>query len=334
MKNILLAGDLHISQDSLEECAEILEEQKQMIKEYGIDTYISTGDNFDTLNPGPKALDLFASFLRDINIPAIIIAAQSHESLSPEETILTHFGILNRNIKVVSEFKDGNILYVGHFIVAESKLNKFGASISKAALKNYFISILGHGHNFELIPPNIIQLGSSRFVRFDESIEKFKMVAVLQNYDSKMNVQEIPLRTPIPMKDIVLASKTDEIKQIQTSTATLEERMTETARAKSQELSIKIDSVNALCTYLNSLTAKNKVRVTFKNYDLWREFLNVEDKYKNKFVIFKEKKEFTMSCNLVLAKKENISLRTTLIEWLEKNNIEEKIRTVLLEEVK
>jgi len=208
MKNILIAGDLHISQDSLEECAVILEEQKQLIKEYGVDTYISTGDNFDNLKPSAKELDLFASFLKEINIPSIIIAAQSHESSSPEETILTHFGILNRNIQIVKEFKDSNKLYVGHFIVSESKLNKFGSTIPKDTLKNYFISVLGHGHIFELIPPNIMQLGSSRFVSFDEAVSKFKMVVLIQNYDVRPEVREIALKSPIPMKDIVLEPKT------------------------------------------------------------------------------------------------------------------------------
>jgi DNA repair exonuclease SbcCD nuclease subunit len=333
MKNILVAGDLHISQDSLEECKAILEEQKQLIRTYDVDTYISTGDNFDTIKPTSQELDLFSSFLKEINIPSIIIAAQSHESTSEDDSVLNHFGLLNDRIQIVKEFKDANKLYIGHFIVAESKLNKFGATVSKEALKNYFIAILGHGHNFELMPPNIMQLGSSRFVSFDEAILKYKMAALIQNYDTKPMVQEIALKSPIPMKDIVLDDKKTQNSQIQGSTDTEKGKIIDSGRAKSSNLSVEIASVEALGAYLDRLPTKNKVRVCFRNYAMWREFLNVSEKYKEKFSLFKEKKDFIMNSSLVISKQENLLLKDALIEWMQKNNVEEKIRGILLEEV-
>jgi len=97
---------------------------------------------------------------------------------------------------------------------------------------------------------------------------------------------------------------------------------------------IKIDSVSALCAYLDGLSAKNKVRVCFRNYVQWREFLSYSEKYKTKFAQFKEKKDFIMNSNLVITKQENILLKDSLIDWMKKNNIDSKIQEVLLNEVK
>jgi hypothetical protein len=92
--------------------------------------------------------------------------------------------------------------------------------------------------------------------------------------------------------------------------------------------------VGSLCFYLDKLLEKTKIRIIFKDYDNWVSFLPFYQKYKDKFILFRDKKEFIMSSNLVETKQNNLPLKESLIKWLEQNKIEEKIKQILLEELK
>lgn len=356
MHNILIAGDLHIDKASLEECSLILQEQKELIKQYNIDTYISTGDNFDHIKPGSEELDLFSTFLRDINIPSIIVAAQSHESTTPEETVLNHFEILNNNIKVVKEYQDDNHLYCGHFIVKEATKN-FGATISKNSLKKFKFVFLGHQHEHEIIKPNICQLGSCRWVDFSESQDKNKLIAIISNYgEDKERVNFIALKSPYKMIDIVVNSsinnKFNELGENDLKNASKEAisgtnlEQKEDKGKDSSKSNIaqthgstlqnprQITSISELCAILDKIDPKTKIRVVFKDYGLWTEFLPFYPKYKEKFIIFKDKKDFLIETSTIQNKEKNITLKESLIKWLEKNKVNDKIKDILLEEIK
>lgn len=335
MKNILIAGDLHIDLQSLEECSLILNEQKELIKKYKVDTYISTGDNFEFAKPTSKELNLFSSFLKEIKIPSIIIAAQSHESTTPEDTVLTHFGILSNTITVVKEYYDENKLFVGHFIVSESRLNKFGATISKNQLKKFRHVVLGHGHHFELIKPNVCQLGSSRWVDFGEAQDKQKVALLIENYNSDNPMCSfIALKSPYPMIDIELEQKVDQnIKNDPIKDPMEAEKVVPTSSQRANR-PLKMTDVGSLCSYLDNLPEKTKVRIIFQDYENWVFFLPFYQKYKDKFVIFRDKKDFIMNNNLVASKQNNLSLKESLIKWMEQNKIEEKIKSILLEEIR
>jgi metallophosphoesterase superfamily enzyme len=211
MKNILLFGDLHLTKQDIPECISILEEIGMLANQHNVDTLIDLGDTFDNLKPSSLELDNFATFIRRLNKKIIIIAAESHESETPENSIVNHFGILSDTITVVKEYQDENKLYCGHFIVSESQLNKFGATISKNQLKKYRHVILGHGHSFELIKPNICQLGSSRWIDFSEAQDKNKIILLIENYDSdNPKCSFIALKSPYKMIDIILEGKNNE----------------------------------------------------------------------------------------------------------------------------
>jgi hypothetical protein len=200
MKNILIAGDLHIDQSSLEECSLILNEQKELIKKYKVDTYIDTGDTFDFLTPNSDELDLFSNFLKDININSIILAANSHESTTPESSIINHFGILNNKVKVVKEFTDKKI-YIGHFGLVESKLQKYGATKSLKDFSKYEKVILGHFHSYEEVSKNCVQLGcydketevlTDQGWKYFKDLDKTEKIATLNP-----NTKEIEYQKPI-----------------------------------------------------------------------------------------------------------------------------------------
>jgi hypothetical protein len=105
-------------------------------------------------------------------------------------------------------------------------------------------------------------------------------------------------------------------------------------RGSDKANSPSFNDVQSILAYLDQLDPKTKVRIVFKDYELWREFLPLSDKYKSKFFKFAEKKDFIMSSNLAVDKKENITLKESLINWIEKNNVPEKIKKILLEEIK
>jgi hypothetical protein len=87
--------------------------------------------------------------------------------------------------------------------------------------------------------------------------------------------------------------------------------------------------------YLDQTDPKTKVRVIFKDYGLWREFLPLSETYKNKFFKFMEKKDFLISANReILQSKETESLQNSLIKWMETNKVPEEIKKILMEEIR
>ena len=332
--NILLFSDLHLTQQDLPECIQILEEIGMLSNQYNVDLLIDLGDSFDSLKPTSLELDCFATFIKRLNKKMIILAADSHESETEKQSILNHYGILNDTITVIKEYHDESYLYCGHFIVKEAKKN-FGTTISKLNFKKYKYVFLGHQHEYEIIKPNICQLGSSRYVNFDEAQDKQKTVAIIEDYKGdKERVIFVPLKSPIPMIDIELQQKTDQnSKTNPIKDPTEAKKVPETSQNQANP-SIKMTDVGQLCFYLDQLPEKTKIRIIFKDYNGWLEFLPLYQKYKNKFTILRDKKDFIMSNNLVIPKNENVSLKESLIKWMEQNKIDEKIKLILLEELK
>ena len=102
-------------------------------------------------------------------------------------------------------------------------------------------------------------------------------------------------------------------------------------KANSPSFSVLSD----LVAYLDQLDPKTKVRVIFKDYNLWREFLPLSETYKQKFSKFIEKKDFLISTNIQKPlSKETSSLKDSLIKFLETNKVPEEIKKILLEELK
>ena len=326
--NILFATDFHIIESDLPEINAIFDELLIIKDKYCVNKLIIPGDSFDKISPTSKELDCLSSFLKKMDIPTVLLAANSHESTSQTESVINHFGILQDTINVVKEYHDNNKLFVGHFIVNSSSRN-FGGTVDLKSLSQYKYVVLGHGHNPEMISPNICQLGSIRYIDFGEDPKLSKIVAICTNYETNHpKWLWIPINSLYPMINIELGQndKIDPTQMASNSKSSI-------SQAQSTSNSRQFSSIMAITPYLDQLDPKTKVRVIFQDYGLWREFLPLSETYKNKFFKFVEKKDFIMSSNLVVAKQENITLKESLLKFLETNKIPEEIKKILLNEL-
>jgi len=322
-------GDIHITERDIPEITDIFSEILILKDKYSISGIIITGDSFDTTKPTSKELDFFSNFLRKLNTPVTILAANSHESTTPEESVLNHFGILHDKVFICKEYIDAPHLFVGHFGIKESLLT-YGGTVSKSDLKQYQNVILGHFHNHELIKPNIMQLGSVRWVYFGEDPNIPKKVAICHNYNSgDKQWSIIDLKSPYPMINIELYKNND----FKESKATILPKNVQPA-SPGKESQAQINDIPNLLAYLDKLYPKTKVRVIFKDYSLYREFLPYSTKYKEMFFLFKERKDFVLDIALKSPQSETTSLKDSLIKYMDINKVPEEIKQTLLKEIK
>jgi len=328
--NILAFSDVHIIEKDLPEIEAVFGELLILKDKYCINKIIMAGDTFDKVNPTPKELDCFANFVRRANVPIILITAKSHESISVGENVLTHFGILKSNMSVSSEYIDESKLFVGHFIVKQSSKN-FGGTVDKMELKKYEHVLLGHGHNFEIVKPNVCQMGSIRFIDFGEDPKVSKKVVLCENYKEEGERWHfLQLNSPYPMINIQLGKKAE----IEANTET-DSPIKAPQKPDLEGFEGEFEDISSLCAYLDKLEPKTKVRIIFNSYDLWREFLPYYDTYKSKFVVFRDRKDFLTQSKIEVAsgKKENKSLKESLTKYMKENKVNKQIQKILLEEI-
>lgn len=335
MKNILIFGDLHISQSSIKECVMILEEIGMLANKYNCDTLINLGDTFDNLKPSSLELDVLATFIYRINKKIIIIAADSHESETKEKSILNHYGILSDKVTIVKEYKDENHLYCGHFILKESSKN-FGASISKEAFKNYLYVFLGHQHSYEMIKPNCVQLGSSRYVNFDEVQDTCKIVSLITDYgETTEKVHFLKLKTPIPMVQLELSNTNQENTNLAPNNEppTLKELILE---GENRANPGQNRAISEIIVKLNQLDPKTKIKVKILDFESFRLFLPLVNKYINKFEVFRYTTEFNVVSDLTPdnAKTQIVNFKESFSNWLKNQKIDPKIIELLQKELK
>lgn len=339
MNNILIFSDLHINQSSLKECAKILDEIIMLSAKYNVDTVISLGDTFDSLEPSSSELDLLSAFIKKLNKRIILLAADSHESTTQKESIVNHFGILNNMVTVVKEFKDGNHLYCGHFFIKESSKN-YGAKLSKEDLKNYVYVFLGHSHSYEVIKPNICHLGSSRYVNFDEAKDQQKIIALIEGYDSEAEkVHFLRLKSPISMVQLELSKispKEAPGKTIVDKNAGESKSTTEPIKSISKgESATNSSQITLFCQKLDKLDKNTKVKVKIMDFESFRAFLPFVNKYASKFETFKYETSFeVVSVNTQKCKDtETKSFKESFTSWLSQQNVDPKIKEILEKEI-
>ena len=344
MTNILIYSDLHITQSSLKECILILEEIGMLANKYNCDTLINLGDTFDNLKPTSSELDIFATFIRRLgnNKQHIILAANSHESTTQEESILNHYGILSDNIRIVKEYKDQNHLFCGHFSIKESSKN-YDAKLSKEDFKNYLYVFLGHIHSYSLIKPNIVHLGSCRYINFDEAEDKQKIVALITDYGIETEkVHFLKLKSPISMIQLELGENPSNLVKNSPLETLSSEIGKDTELNKSKEISPinppntrqKL-SLSELINFLNNLNDKTKVKIVIKDFENYRNFLSKIGLYQQKFMTFKVETDFevisdnTQKCQSTEIK----SFKESFSNWLRNQKIDSKITEILQKEV-
>jgi len=310
MKNIFIFSDFHILESELVECSLVAKELLSLSR--NCDTIIDLGDTLDSIEPTSLELDFLSEFFVKLNKPIISIAAQSHESKSKEDTIKNHLAILNKKIKIVKEFID-NDLYYGHFIIKEAKKGKFGATISLNDLKQYIQVFLGHQHSFEQIK-NVTQLGSVRFISFDEVTDKDKKVAIIQNYgikDQKMLI--LPLKSPYPMKVYHLSSLP-------------------TKPPQNQLYNLNMGIIKQ---ELDQLSPKTKIKIIIEDFTAFKNWIGMEQIYKSKFYKFSRENNFKFSTSINLQEKKEVTdLRPALEDYLKIKKVDKEVSEILLKEIK
>jgi DNA repair exonuclease SbcCD nuclease subunit len=291
--NYLIFSDIHIEKKSLEECKIILNEILDLCLKNNITKVISLGDNFDGLYPEPECQDLLADFIKKINREFIVIIADSHESQSKTISELNHYSILNENVKTYKEYIEDNIFF-GHFAVKESKKG-FGSKVSTKDLKQYRKVFLGHVHTFEKFD-EIYQLGSTRFVNFDEKDDK-KVVAILNNFGTQEETTNfIELKTPYKMKQFDIDGNLKEV---------LKE--------------------------LDNLDGKTKVKIRIFRFEDFKNYINKEKEYEQKFIKYIRENKFIT--NEIKEKKETNTkkIKDVFMDYLSKNNISDGVSFILKE---
>jgi DNA repair exonuclease SbcCD nuclease subunit len=341
MNNVLIYSDLHINQSSLKECITILEEIGMLTNKYNIDTLINLGDTFDGLKPSSQELDVFATFIKRLGNDKkhIILAADSHESTTQEESILNHYGILSDNVQIVKEYKDGNHLYCGHFSIKESIVN-YGAKLSKEDLKNYIYVFLGHIHSYQVIKPNICHLGSCRYVDFDEAKDEYKVITIISDYKTEQEeVHFMKLKSPIPMIQLELGKNNPKEAILDTISDQNKGIEKDTLEPKSRQIAcinpLNSYSFEAVCQFLDKADHKTKVKVKILDFESFRQFLPLCSKYNTKFETFKYETDFT----IISVDNQNckdtaiVSFKEAFINWLNNQKIDDKIREILQKEI-
>lgn len=344
--NILFYTDPHICLSSITECELVFDEIIELVEKYKISKVISLGDNFDTTKPSAAELNCLAKFLKKLNNKEVILlAATSHESETNILSSVDVYGILSDTITIVKEYRDEGKLYCGHFIINESKANKgsLSGTKSKKELQNYKFVVLGHGHNFEIIKPNVCQLGSCRYISFGEDENIKKRVGIVTDYgEDKERWGFIELKTPYPIVNIEVSntvptnlpkSALQSTNSVKTDDVTVDTTDPKSSISQAQT-SQNSAQIQALCEKLDKLTPLTKVRIIFKDYVLWRSFLPFYQKYKGKFIVFRDKKDFLIDDQII--SKSNSETQTVIQSfkvWLDKNKIEEKVQKILLGEI-
>jgi DNA repair exonuclease SbcCD nuclease subunit len=331
MVNLLLFTDLHLDKESLEECSSILDEILSLSEEYKADAIINLGDTFDKLHPGSEELDLFSSFIKRFNKPIIIIAADSHESESKEISILNHFTLLNDNIKVVKQYDDKGYFF-GHFYTKE--VNPFGTTKTKEDLKKYSKSFLGHWHGRYLIKsPYIYFPGSCRFVSFSEIEDLQKGVIIFMDYQgANERIEWVALKSPIPMRLLELQEKSGKNIEKTTIKDTKSDNKPKTTSTTTPKKSL---SFGEGVKWLDSIPPKTKVKVKIMDFESYKQFLLVEQKYKDKFIKFVRENNFEIMSQVSSSKKKDSeNLEQSFARFAKEKNVDEEIQGIIKKKIK
>jgi len=244
MVNTLTFGDPHIEDRALEELDLIFTE----ICSYDAGRLIMLGDYFHKskythteLLFGLKWAIKFRDKYKDV---VFLTGNGAHERIKGNNVveIFQHVGI-----KVVNDFIDENNNYYGHFMVDHSKLAFGHYSKTTVEMRKYNWVFLGHEHIYEHFD-NIIQLGSVRFVSYQETFIPVKYISILTDKE----FMSIPLRTTVPMVDVYSVSdlpnydKNTKIRIIYNNFAKFKSELSEFNEQKSnfKELVYKCDFKN------------------------------------------------------------------------------------------
>lgn len=252
---ILILGDIHAQENSLDELKEIFDEVYYNQKEVRISQVILLGDVFSSKRPNSKELNFITEVLCYMQRHCIVtIVTGNHEEESSLISALDytkHFGIeLIRHHGVIDI--NGKKLYVGHhFVDTDDKYVRDEKFKTKELSEQYDLSLLGHNHKFTKHAPNVICLGAVRRVNFGELDYGLPQYALLD--PKTFELRTYPVFSAYPMIEV-----------------------------SSYHQAIKKD-------------VKSKVQLTFKNFEDYLKALNQLNDLELRFVEFKVKHDYVQT---------------------------------------
>ncbi len=195
----LIVGDLHITENSIEELRRIFEKDIFPIR---ADRIIQVGDWFENHRPTPKE-QLFSSGLIDklkgLYKEVIILSGNGRHDLLNGISAVEHFPYLGENIQMVKGDLELDGSLYGHFMMDKSRLEYGSHKYTVAQLKGkYKYVFLGHQHSYQELAEGMWHIGSVRYVGWNEVIDEYKILAMLD----ENGVEFIPIKNAIPMVDV------------------------------------------------------------------------------------------------------------------------------------
>lgn len=194
--DIVFLGDVHLEEDSIEECFNIL---KEITKVYPEDaTLLQLGDLTDKNKLNSVELEALTEFVVGLasHFKQVIFIDGNHSKLDKNNSIINYLRFLRSNIQVYQDELEidfvGKKIIVGHFFL-DSSNGAFGDFRYKAEelAKSYDYGLFGHQHDFQdhlAKKGHFLHLGSARYTSFGEHIDKPKYYAFLDKESAKQNL--------------------------------------------------------------------------------------------------------------------------------------------------
>jgi len=345
MTKVGVFTDPHIRLEDFEELQLVCNETVTIFKTNNVKEIWMLGDSFHRTNPSPLEIDFFSNFLKQFgNIPIKIVAAASHESISLENSILTHFGILKDNILIAPHFEftiNNKKFLLLHRMFKESLC---GFKEDKSIYDyNYDFLFAGHQHTpQEIVKNKAYHIGSCRYINFSEAKDPYKYVGILDFDKKEANPLElIELKSIYPMFDLTIGTDTSilsvngpKIKKRGRPPKRAIEQKSLVSSSQETQNPRHFGALSDLFTFLDSLSPKSKVRLTFEDFNIFADYLKNEENYKKKFYVYKRETKFNVFETVTeSSKKDNQSMVEYFKRWLEEKKIKKEIAEILLKEL-
>lgn len=203
MSKILVIGDVHLYEKSIQEIKDIFEEIKKKyipkVKEVWF-----LGDLFHKKYASPFEIDYLTELLIDLQkFCKISILTGNHDELSKKLSAVDytrHFGIQLDRFSTVKSLH-GKTVYLGHHFWNESdKHVKDERFKVKEYSKKYDLSFTGHDHKHKIYEKNVINLGSIRRISYGEIDYPEPKIAIIDSKTFKVTLHD--LKSYIPMVEV------------------------------------------------------------------------------------------------------------------------------------
>ncbi len=279
----LLIGDLHIEEPAIDELHNTFKE----VFTYKADSVIQLGDFFQFNRPTPKELDfgtdLICKLKKKYKKVTILSGTGSHDTLHGH-SVINFFKHLKVNAvgTTYEETIDNLKCCFGHWMTNKSILEYGSYKHTITELAKYDLVVLGHQHQYQQLTDKIYHLNSVRFQNFNETVDKYKRIAMIE--DGKLTF--IPLKSPIPMVDVYSIEELDKL-DANTKARLIISDFSEYKKAvmRISEWDKKFEKFRLKCNYEKTDTKVSEVQVAkITNQDLIKVLKEEVNKIKDKEV--------------------------------------------------